>query len=325
VEERQSAANQPSYPIRNHHRQGPLKSTLLLVGTTTATAAIASAATRRWQPRASDPAADRSIGGEAPESLVGGEARVPLRNLAERFLCGACASPIASMISGLFAAAATVAWLRRPAGGKRRPLLLAVVDTETTGLDAAIERVIEVAVVHADGLGRLTDRFSWRVRPDDGRHGAEHVHHISQADLADEPTFGEVAESIADALRGRVVVAHNAPFDTRFLLSEYDRSGRAAPAALLRPLCTVDLASRLGMSPLRLSEVARALGTPQPATAHRALDDAVATAQLLKPLLNRAGIATVEELPLVDGAKRRPAPRRRVPLRQQVRQLLPNR
>lgn len=252
---------------------------------------------------------------------------MPLRNLAERFLCGACACPIASTISGLSATAATVVWLRRPAGGKRRPLLLAVVDTETTGLDDAIERVIEVAVVHADGLGRLSDTFSWRVRPDDGRHGAEHVHHISQADLADEPTFGEVAESISHSLRGRTLVAHNAPFDTRFLASEYRRAGLAMPSALLRPLCTVDLASRLGMSPLRLSEVARALGTPQPATAHRAIDDAVATAQLLKPLLTRAGIASADELPLVDGTKPRPAPTRREATRLQRirRQLLSGR
>ena len=54
------------------------------------------------------------------------------------------------------------------------------------------------------------------------------------------------------------------------------------------------------MAPLRLAEVARALKSPLPATAHRATDDAVATAKLLRPLLNRAGVASARELPLID-------------------------
>lgn len=95
-------------------------------------------------------------------------------------------------------------------GGKRLPLPFAVVDTETTGLDATVDRVIEIAVVHADGLGSLTNTFTWRIRPDDGRHGAEHVHHISEADLVDAPTFGEILDEVTGALRGRTLVAHNA-------------------------------------------------------------------------------------------------------------------
>ncbi|CCM65074.1 MAG TPA: 3'-5' exonuclease [Candidatus Microthrix parvicella] len=206
---------------------------------------------------------------------------------------------VATVTAGLVAGA-TIVWLRRPAGGKRLPLPFAVVDTETTGLDATVDRVIEIAVVHADGLGSLTNTFTWRIRPDDGRHGAEHVHHISEADLVDAPTFGEILDEVTGALRGRTLVAHNAPFDIRFLTREYERAGRPAPATLAGPLCTLDLARRLGMAPLRLAEVARALKSPLPATAHRATDDAVATAKLLRPLLNRAGVASARELPLID-------------------------
>ncbi len=306
--------NVQNYPIRHHHRLGPTRSTALVVGAAATAALIASAtsaATRRRTGRATHQANEAPAARDVAETQSAGVGRVPLSGIAKRPRSGALPTP-AAWATGLVAAVATVAWLRRPAGGKRRPLSFAVVDTETTGLDDAVERVIEVAVVHADGLGRLTDSFNWRVRPDDGRHGAEHVHHISEADLADAPSFGQVADRLAAALRGRTLVAHNAPFDTRFLLREYRRAGNTPPGALARPLCTLELASCLGMSPLRLSEVARSLGTPQPATAHRALDDAVATAQLLTPLLNRAGIARANELPLVDGTKPRPArPRRR--------------
>lgn len=332
--------NHPSYPIRRHHRLGPLRSTVLVASATTAAALAAAAATRlasattthrspptnarwarrtsattaRWTRRAPQPNTGAAPDNQAVVDHETGAGRVPPRNIAKRFLCGALPAPTTVGTGiGLIAGAATIVWLRRPAGGKRRPLSFAVVDTETTGLDVALDRVIEVAVVHADGLGRLTDTFTWRTRPEDGRHGAEHIHHISEADLADAPVFGEVADQVSQALRGRTLVAHNAPFDTRFLSREYARAGQAAPGALVRPMCTLELARKLGMAPLRLSEVARALGTPQPATAHRATDDAIATAQLLTPLLDRAGIAHANELPLVDGTRPHPKPRRPQP------------
>ncbi len=305
---------QTSYPIRHHHRLGTVRSVVLVALSSTLAGLLANAAAGQSR-RPSAPTPSEATGtGRVPtttRSEATGTERVPPRNLAKRFLGGICSVPVTAIAAAAAAGALTIAWLRRPAGGRRRPHPFAVVDTETTGLDQALDRVIELAVVHADGLGAITDTFTWRTRPEDGRHGAEHVHHISAADLASAPPFSAVAHELTDALRGRTLVAHNAPFDTRFLASEYRRAGQSVPAALRRPLCTLELAFRLGMAPLRLSEVARALGSPQPMEAHRATDDAVATAQLLSPLLDRAGIAHPRELPLVDGSVPRPAPTRR--------------
>ncbi|MEZ5382730.1 MAG: 3'-5' exonuclease [Microthrixaceae bacterium] len=273
----------PTFPIRRHHRLGPLRSAAVVVIAAASAAGLAVAALRRRRPRQHP--ADEAERTQAPPTGAGDRQR----------------DALAATTSALGATWAAVAWLRRPAAGRRHPAPFAVVDTETTGLDTALDRVIEVAVVHADGVGDCGPTFTWRIRPGDGRHGAEHIHHISQADLADAPRFSEVAEAIAEALEGRTLVAHNARFDTGFLAREFARAGRRLPQALARPLCTLDLAARLGMAPLRLAEVARAVGSPPPATAHRAADDAVATARLLGPLLNRAGIARAEEIPLVEG------------------------
>ena len=282
---------QASYPIRHHHRLGATRSTALVAAATMLAAMLGNAVVAGWSRRRTiSNRPDTPATEPAP-----GEAAEPKQSRA------------AGTAAAIAAAALAIIWLRRPAGRRRRPILFAVVDTETTGLDHTLDRVIELAVVHADGLGALTDTFTWRTRPEDGRHGAEHIHHISEADLATAPPFSAVADEVSNALRGRTLVAHNAPFDTRFLSREYRRAGRPIPAPLLRPLCTLELASRLSMAPLRLSEVARALGSPQPGTAHRAADDAVATAQLLAPLLNRAGIAQASELPLVDGSAPRSA------------------
>ncbi|MCB1028561.1 MAG: 3'-5' exonuclease [Microthrixaceae bacterium] len=305
-----------NYPIRHHHRLGVLRSTALVAAAGSVAALTATLAARRWSRRAAHPRRAQVSNRSIEQHDDTGTEDVPPRNRTTPWPSGrpsGSTSGFLAAVAAVAAATGAVVWLRRPAGGGRAPIGFAVVDTETTGLDQALDRVIEVAVVHADGLGNLTDTFSWRTRPDDGRHGAEHVHHISQADLASAPTFAQVTDRLNRALDGRTLVAHNAPFDTRFLAAEYRRAGRPVHPALLRPLCTVELASRLGMAPLRLSAVARALGSPQPATAHRATDDAVATAQLLTPLLNRAGIARAGELPLVDGTRPRDAPQRRRP------------
>lgn len=196
-------------------------------------------------------------------------------------------------------------WLAQVDGGGREPMRFAVVDVETTGLDAADDRVIEISVVHADGLRTVGEPQSWLVRPDDGSFGGEAIHHISEAQLTSAPVFADVANELAQALDGRVFVAHNAAFDWAFLTAEFARlDGVDSPESSV--LCTLRLAASAELSPLRLADVCEQLGVDGPANAHRASDDAEACARLLAPLLDRLGVRTQAELieRLGSGAKR---------------------
>lgn len=168
----------------------------------------------------------------------------------------------------------------------------AVIDFETTGLfPGGHDRVIEVAVVHTDVHGSVTGQWETLVNPKRDL-GRQDIHHIQAADILEAPTFEQVASQLVELLRDRVIVAHNASFDTRFLFAELERAGYAM---WQRPpvLCTMQLAHEfLPGSGRTLSDCCDAYDIVI-GEAHRASADALATARLLE--------AYVMSSPMWDG------------------------
>ena len=161
-----------------------------------------------------------------------------------------------------------------------------VVDVETTGGSPAHgHRITEVAAVWISG-GRITDSYSTLVNPDRRIPSMiTALTGINDEMVRDAPRFYEIAPRLVDALQGRVFVAHNAAFDWRFVGSELQRCmGRELAG---RQLCTVRLARKLlPQLPSRsLDALAHFFGL-EIESRHRALDDAVATAQLLTRLMS---------------------------------------
>lgn len=103
---------------------------------------------------------------------------------------------------------------------------LAFVDLEMTGLDVAIDRVIEVCIERWVG-DRCVDKLCSLVRPDDGRFGNEAVHGIKADDLTSAPTFAELAPEVERLLGGAVLVAHGASYDVAFFELELARAKRS--------------------------------------------------------------------------------------------------
>ena len=109
-------------------------------------------------------------------------------------------------------------------------------DTETTGLEANRDRVLEVAAI-AFGAGSLTrepDTFHELINP--GRSitpDATRIHSITNDKVADKPAFGAIAQSLANFIRGANVVIHNASFDCDFLDNEFMRIGMKETIASL--------------------------------------------------------------------------------------------
>lgn len=164
----------------------------------------------------------------------------------------------------------------------------AVVDLETTGFSPRLgDRVAEVAVVLVDAAGRVEDEWSTLVNPERDL-GPQHVHGIAAADVALAPTFDRVAPALLRLLSGRVLVAHNAAFDTRFLRAEIGRAGIAAAIDPVACLCTQQLAGRYLTGSRALAACCAAVGVVHD-DVHSALGDARATAGLLGYYLDVAG------------------------------------
>ncbi len=106
-------------------------------------------------------------------------------------------------------------------------LPLVAIDTETTGRDPNVDRIVEVAAVIWDGTG-ISERFSWLVNPGCPiPPETTEVHGITDADVADKPPFAEILPDLLAVLKGRVPLAYNAEFDKRFLMAEYARCSMA--------------------------------------------------------------------------------------------------
>jgi DNA polymerase-3 subunit epsilon len=180
-----------------------------------------------------------------------------------------------------------------------------VVDTETNGLAGADCEVTEIGAVLVGG-GELHDRWSSLVRTlAPLRRGIQRFTGITQAMVDCAPAPEELLPQLEVRLRGRVMVAHNAPFDRRVLRQAFERAGLEWPSPPV--LCTAALARAL--LPLQrersLRRLADALGV-EPEGAHRGLVDAETCARILCALFPRlcANATTVAEAVALVRARR---------------------
>jgi DNA polymerase-3 subunit epsilon len=165
---------------------------------------------------------------------------------------------------------------------------LVAIDTETTGRDPEVDRIVEIACVRWRGEG-VVERFSWLVNP--GRpipKESSDVHGITDEAVKDAAPFGAIAGDVLRAIDGAIPVAYNAEYDRKVLVAELARAGllpQEPPPALRRNVEWIDpliWARELQKTEKSrtLVEVAERLGVAL-GQAHRAADDAVATLEVL--------------------------------------------
>ena len=104
-----------------------------------------------------------------------------------------------------------------------------VIDTETTGLDPAKARIVELAAVRLT-VGRLAEQGSFRrlVRPDEPiPAAATRVHGIGDGTVADAAPFAEVWPQFTTYAGDSVLIGHSIGFDIAVLKRECGRIGAA--------------------------------------------------------------------------------------------------
>ena len=120
----------------------------------------------------------------------------------------------------------------------QRPVFL---DTETTGTDSYAE-ICEVAVIAPDGEV-IIDELVKPTRPIP--QSATDVHGISDADVEDAPSMGDLELELEEVLLSNPVAIYNADFDCR-ILRQSASSGWLLdwPIDPRRVHCVMELASR---------------------------------------------------------------------------------
>jgi DNA polymerase III subunit epsilon len=164
-----------------------------------------------------------------------------------------------------------------------------VVDVETTGgsaLDGAITEVGAVKLRGGECLGTLQTLINpgMAIPPE-----ITVLTGITEAMVVPAPRIDEVLPSFLEFLGDAVIVGHNVRYDLGFLNAALERAGRRRLSNQFVDTCS--LARRLVRDEVpdcRLHTLADRMRLSHRPT-HRALDDALATGDLLHVLLERAG------------------------------------
>jgi len=160
--------------------------------------------------------------------------------------------------------------------------MYAVVDIETTGGSPKTEKITEIAIYIYDGK-KIVDEFVSLVNPEKPiPYFITSLTGINDEMVADAPKFYEIAKQIVEYTEDKILVAHNASFDYKFIKSEFKSLGFDF---IRNNLCTLQLSRKLipGHRSYSLGKLCGDLGI-NVENRHRAAGDALATVELFKIL-----------------------------------------
>jgi len=158
-------------------------------------------------------------------------------------------------------------------------------DLETTGINIAADRIVEIAYLRVDLNGNETSK-SQRINPEMPiPENVTAIHGISNEDVKDAPTFNEIARSLAKEIEGCDLAGYNSiRFDIPLLAEEFLRAG-----------VDIDLSRRkfvdvqvifMKMEPRTLTAAYKFFAGKELTDAHSAEADTLATYEVLQAQLD---------------------------------------
>ncbi|MBY0412770.1 MAG: 3'-5' exonuclease [Bdellovibrionales bacterium] len=164
-------------------------------------------------------------------------------------------------------------------------LTFCVFDLETTGGNHQHDKIIEIGLVKIKDL-KIVDQKSYLIKPD--MHIPEFIQKltsIKDADVHNAPLIEEVMDEILEFMGDAILVAHNTSFDVPFFNSVLRRMDR--PELPNRSICTYLMTKYMipNLLSSNLNYMSKIFNL-QHQKAHRALDDANASAELLLKYLS---------------------------------------
>jgi len=164
-------------------------------------------------------------------------------------------------------------------------LKFCVFDLETTGGNQKSDKIIEIGLVRVENM-KIVSEKNYLINPEIKIPDfIQKLTHISDRDVEKAPRIDDVIEEILVQMQDCVLVAHNTSFDVPFFNSVLTRMGKSALPN--KSLCTHLMTKYLipGLLNSNLHYMCSIFNIPHK-NAHRALDDARASAQLLLKFLH---------------------------------------
>lgn len=154
--------------------------------------------------------------------------------------------------------------------------MYSIIDIETTGFSPAKgDRILELGVIKIQEDGQMIDKYSTLINPDRDISNYN-IHGVKPSLVTKAPKLDEVKDYIKSFINGTTLVAHNAPFDFRFLQNEL-----IDEEIKLNGICTIKLSRIVDPSPpSRSLENLCTYYDIKIKNTHEALSDALATYKL---------------------------------------------
>lgn len=155
-----------------------------------------------------------------------------------------------------------------------------VIDLETTGGNPETEKIIEVGMVRIENR-KITEERNFLINPHkDIPEFVQKLTGIKNADVQHSPTIEEVIDEICHFIGDSILVAHNTSFDIPFINGVLKKLNR--PTLDNKVICTNIMTKYLipEIMSSNLSYMSDIFEIPH-SNAHRAVEDAKATANLL--------------------------------------------
>ena len=160
-------------------------------------------------------------------------------------------------------------------------------DLETTGRVAGVDQIVEIGAVKFEA-GEPSAVFATLVNPRVSiPAGASAVNGITDDMVAGKPRVEDLLEGLSDFCGDFPLVAHNAPFDTQFLLADFKKHETPAPRGII--LDTLVIAKKVlpGLANYKLGTLVEHLKVQSHSDFHRAEEDATYCGRIFQLMLAR--------------------------------------
>ena len=175
------------------------------------------------------------------------------------------------------------------------------IDTETSGQYPIQDDLCEIAAVKSVN-GEEIETYQTLIKPRSKMGDfVIGIHGITNKMVAQAPGVDQVIGSFLDFVKNGVIVAHHSPFDLGFLAYDFEKQNLPLPSQPALCSSLISLNSIQGPSNHKLQTLVKYLGL-QGGTAHRALDDAKTSLQLLLECFRRKKVRTFADAFKIQGS-----------------------